>query len=84
MKAHDSGVGKIDFLETDEERIFVSGGLKDGKINIFDLRQEKIIYSKRIGGGSINAIKKNKSDMLVMGCSDKSLTLFDLKTFKFE
>lgn len=38
-KFHTGGVNKICILENTNEKLVASGGLKDGLLNIFDLRQ---------------------------------------------
>lgn len=79
FEGHKGGVGKVEFLETGNEYQVVTGGLKDGTVSIFDLRQEKVAKKLKIGGGSVNAIKQNKSGFLIVGCADKGLSVVDLK-----
>ena len=52
-------MGTLSFLERLGEQYFVSGGLKDGLINIYDLRQEKIVNKIPLAYGSINSMKQN-------------------------
>ena len=82
--SHTAGVGKIFFLDNFDKKCVASAGLKDGKMNIYDLRTSKAIFKKKIHAGSINSINLTKSDFILTGSTDKNLALMDFRKLDSE
>lgn len=75
---HLGAVSTISLLETNDTRLIASGGLKDGKVCLFDLRQEAPIFSKQLHSGAVNCVFAS-GNQLVSGSADQSLSFLDLR-----
>ena len=67
------------FSDGRDTNLILTGGLKDGKLNIFDMRTNKVQKSGQVHQGSINLLTVNNMGQVVTGSADKTCKLFDLR-----
>ena len=80
--AHSGGVAKIQFFSDNETSIVLSSGLKDGVLNIFDMRSQQPVFKERIHGGAINLLAVTSSGEVITGSADKSVKVFQVGNSK--
>lgn len=62
MKAHGSGIGCIRlYTDNVDQNLIISTGLKDGIVNIFDMRTNSPVFTERLHGGAINEVVSDMS-----------------------
>ena len=74
--AHQGGVAKIALYSDHSDRVIISTGLKDGVLNIFDMRSHQPIFKERVHGGAINFVSITQNGEIVTGSADKTVKLF--------
>jgi WD40 repeat protein len=78
IQAHASAVSKICFFSDGSDNLIATAGLKDGKLNIFDMRTCKPVSSEVIHKAAINFLEFNSNGILITGSADKTLKAFSL------
>jgi len=69
MKGHAGAVGKICLYSNDN--LVITGGLNDGRVNIYDLRTDKAIKAAIVHKAAINVLGVNPDrNLLVTGSAD--------------
>ena len=58
--------------------MIATAGLKDGKLNIFDMRTCKPVSSEAVHRAAINFVAFNGNGMIVTGSADKTIKAFSL------
>ena len=79
-QGHAGAVSKI-HLHSDgsNSNLILSGGLRDGKLNVLDMRTLKNTQSAQIHSGSINFVGMTDTTHLVTGSADKTVKVFDMR-----
>ena len=54
----------------------MSTGLKDGLLNIYDMRTLKPIFKERVHSGAINFLGVTPNGEVITGSADKSIKIF--------
>jgi len=54
----------------------MSTGLKDGLLNIYDMRTLKPIFKERVHGGAINFLGVTPNGEVITGSADKLIKIF--------
>ena len=62
--------------------MIATAGLKDGKLNLFDMRTCKPISSELVHRAAINFVAFLESGMIVTGSADKTIKAFELGNIK--
>lgn len=76
--AHSGGVSKIQFYSDSDNSIVLSSGLKDGVLNIFDMRTQNPVFKDIIHGGAINFLAVTSSGNIITASADKTVKLFEI------
>jgi hypothetical protein len=62
MKAHGGGVGVVRlYSDNIDQNLIITAGLKDGILNIFDMRSNSPVFTERVHGGAINEVVADMS-----------------------
>lgn len=62
------------------QNVVLTAGLRDGKLNVFDMRSGSTVRSCQVHSGAVNMLSVCESSGLILtGSADKSLKLFDLR-----
>ena len=72
LKAHGSAVGKITLYSDDKnQNLVLTSGLRDGKVNIFDMRTSKVVKSAMVHRGAINFMQvADNTGHIITGSAD--------------
>jgi len=73
---HNGGVSKILFHSDSTSNIVLTSGLKDGVLNVFDMRSHQPVFKERIHGGAINFLDVTPNGEVISGSADKKLKIF--------
>ena len=82
VKAHQAGaVGKIGlYSDGRDANLIMTAGLKDGVVNLFDMRTNTPVKSSQVHQGAVNMLTCTSQGDIVTGAADKTLKLFDLRS----
>jgi WD40 repeat protein len=69
-------VSKIVFFSDGSDNLVATAGLKDGKLNLFDMRTCKSVCSELVHRAAINFVTFNGNGMIVTGSADKTIKAF--------
>lgn len=78
VPAHSQAVAKVAFFADGSDNLIATSGLKDGKLNVFDMRTCKPVSSEIVHKGAINFLEFSKDGILVTGSADKTVKAFQL------
>ena len=82
VRAHQAGaVGKIGlYSDGRDTNLIMTAGLKDGVVNLFDMRTNSPVKSSQVHQGAVNMLTCNAQGHIVTGAADKTVKLFDLRS----
>ena len=63
-----------------DTNLIMTAGLKDGVVNLFDMRTNTPVKSSQVHQGAINMLTCNSQGHIVTGAADKTVKLFDLRS----
>lgn len=78
VKGHASAVGKI-FLHSDSENLVVTGGLRDGRVNVYDMRTSGTVKAAIVHKAAINMLTVGESGHIVTASADQMVKKFDMR-----
>ena len=56
-KGHGSAVSKICFANEGDDRVLLTAGLGDGRVNVFDMRTNQMVKAAVVAKGAINVLE---------------------------
>jgi WD40 repeat protein len=71
-------VSKVAFYSNGNDNLIATAGLKDGKLNLFDMRTSKPIASEAVHKAAINFLAFNEQGLMLTGSADRTIKAFDL------
>lgn len=72
-------MAKIQFYsDGGDQNLIMSSGLKDGVLEVLDMRSNQAVFKDRIHGGAINLVDCSLNNFLVTGSADKKVKVFDI------
>lgn len=74
---HAGAISKINMFSDGTSNLILSGGLRDGVLNILDMRTLQKVQSGQVHTGSINWIATTLQGHVVTGSADKSVKMWD-------
>ena len=76
---HAGPVSKVAFFsDGTNQNLFITAGMKDGGLAVFDMRSHQPVRKDRVHGGAINMVDTSMGKHIVTGSADKSVKIFDI------
>ena len=70
-KGHGTAVSKICFANEGDDRVLLTAGLSDGRVNVFDMRTNEMVKAAVISKAAINVLgTAGGGNQLVTGSAD--------------
>ena len=81
-KGHGSAVSKICFASEGDDRVLLTAGLGDGRVNVFDMRTSQLVKAAVVAKAAINVLdmaNHSNGNHIVTGSADHMIKLFDMR-----
>ena len=81
-KGHGSAVSKICFASEGDDRVLLTAGLGDGRVNVFDMRTSQLVKAAVVAKAAINFLdmaNHSNGNHIVTGSADHMIKLFDMR-----
>ena len=79
LQPHNGPVSKIAlYSDGVNKNLIISAGLKDGIMNVLDMRSHQPVFKNRVHQGAINMLDTSLSSFIITGSADKTVKKFDI------
>lgn len=78
-QGHNGPVSKIQFYSDGaDSNLIMSSGIKDGVLEVVDMRSHAPVFKSVVHGGAINFVDCSMSNFVITGAADKKVKMFDV------